>query len=128
MKELNEWAFDLTVVTAESQSNSKSLGEIILSIATTWAEDKSYGIGGGFQVSQNMELISFHFSFGLCVTQKGQLIPAKDAEQLLFFLTEKIKAFGASCIGCFREYTDEEKGPITAKSISRSRERKSAGS
>ena len=110
MQQLVEWAFRFKL---RSESSSpeylEEIAKDLLARATMWAEQRSYGIGGGFdRVRLVGAAVSCGFEFGLTATEDGQLVPREDAGSLLAYLTEVAASRGGHIEGGFREYASDE--------------------
>ena len=70
------------------------------------------GIGSGFlpaSPEQSGAPRNWHFRFGLCATEDGQLIPAEQAGELE---RSRLLGRGIEFTGGFRAFTPEENNPV----------------
>lgn len=107
MKAPVEWAFRFSMASLDGRNIDYSAAENLLWLATEWAEDNDYGIGGGFQ-SCDQGPGFWRFSFGLAATQSSQSIPESKANQLWQLLEASCHGNCYELKGGFREFTDEE--------------------
>ena len=107
MKSLVEWCFEFTIKTVATID--RTTAELLLGVAITWAETKGYGIGGGFDSTMSESNVKvWFFKFGLTATKEDQLIPEKDANELLIHLRQFCDVRSYDFEGGFREFTEKE--------------------
>lgn len=105
-----EWKFEFSVSAPEPISY-QMMDDLMWLEAVAWAENRQLGIGGGFRPASNRPVDSdrvWHFGFGLCIQQEGQLIPRSSAHALFELLVAWCKDHNLSLSGGFREYSLEE--------------------
>src|SRR5947209_5932842 len=98
MKELVEWCFRFRLEPeAEEGEVPRAVAEaVIWDVATSWAEGRSLGIGGG---PSEIGGGSWQIRFGLCATREGQLIPELQALALAGLMRKFCEERGAKLVG-----------------------------
>ncbi len=118
--ELQEaWCFDFLMKNKQERQfvYYEAADELFSIVATGWAEERDYGIGGSFgttRVGDNVKKLAWHFRFGLC-NQKGKYVSYEDAEVLMNVMLKWANSNGFMLEGHFRKYTYEEGLPIPLK-------------
>ena len=108
MEQLQEWCFEFSVTSGSCEVKHRALADELLMAAVSWAEQRDYGIGGGFDVVATPTGTVSDYRFGLMATLDDQLIPAEDAEALFQFLQATAKELGLEMKGGWRPYSEDD--------------------
>jgi hypothetical protein len=106
MKKLDEWCFEFSLFTG--QDNSTDSPESLLDKAIEWAEERDWGVGGGYSPKKNTDETQWFFRFGLCINISEQLISEASALNLLSELRKFSVTKGWRLKGGFRPFTKDE--------------------
>ena len=112
MESRDEWCFEFHVHAAEPIAG-RLMDDLLCVEAVGWAEARHLGVGGGCRPASpeaDGAARCWHFHFGLCAGEGGQVIPAVQAAELEELLRAWCRERGLGFAGGFRPFTAAEMG------------------
>lgn len=109
----DEWCFDF-YVHAAAPIPAQLMDGLLWEEVINWAEGHQLGVGGGLRAAslqQDAAAQCWHFRFGLCASEDGQIIPASQADELEQLLRAWCSDRSLEFAGGFRAFTPDECNP-----------------
>ncbi|HEY0144114.1 MAG TPA: hypothetical protein VGF48_24720 [Thermoanaerobaculia bacterium] len=104
MESLDEWNFEVRVERGSTLTFDRAEAERLMDAMTAWAEEREYGIGGGFRQEGN----AFVYRFGFCITRDDDRIPASDCDKLVVMIHAWLHERGHRGAAQYRPFTEED--------------------
>lgn len=104
MESLDEWNFEVRVEPGSTLAFDRAEAGRLMQAMTAWAEEREYGIGGGFREEGGV----FVYRFGFCITRDDDSIPAYDCDRLVAMIDAWLGARGHRGTARYRPYTEED--------------------